>query len=380
MRLCLELAEKAKCFVKSNPMVGAILVSKEGDILSQGYHKAFGKEHAEVLALKKWDKVPSDAILFVNLEPCCHQGANPPCTQVLIQKGVKSVVIGMPDPHVKVSGKGIKELKNNGIQVEVDVLREECEWFNQKYLVNITQKRALVGLKVAMSLDGKLALANGLSQWITGIEARKKAQSLRSDFDAVAVGHSTLNKDNPKLTNRNSGTINFGTTNFGTTNSGSTSSGSTSSGVIWQPHRVVFLAHGKLDESSHFVSDTHSKRFLFAGKKVSAAYLKSLEQQGFFVCRSPKIYPSCKEALNFLYSHNVYSVMVEGGAELIASFLKEKLADRLYLFLAPSLIGAEGKSWCGVLQLDELKQQPKLKIQKIKTYKEDILLEAQFIF
>ena len=353
MRLA-ELAEKGKYFVKSNPMVGAILASKDGEILSQGYHKAFGEKHAEVLALKKWDKVPASAILFVNLEPCCHQGVNPPCTQLLIQKGVKSVVIGMPDPHAKVSGKGIKELKNRKIHVEVGVLREECEWFNQKYLVNITKKRTLVGLKAAVSLDGKLALANGLSQWITGSASRKKSQSLRSDFDAVAVGHSTFKTDNPKLTNRNSD-------------------------ALCQPHRIVFLAHGELDTSSHFFSDTHSKRFLFAGKQVSSEHLKSLEQQGVFVFQSQKIYSSCKEVLDFLYSQNVYSVMVEGGAKLISSFVREKLVDRLYLFLAPSLIGSEGKSWCGNLQLEELKEQPKLKIQKIKKYQEDILLEAQFI-
>ena len=99
MRLCLELAEKGKFFVKANPMVGAVLVDRDGNILSKGYHKAFGKEHAEVSALKKWKEVPKNSILFVNLEPCCHQGVNPPCTQIIIQKGVKSVVIGMPDPH-----------------------------------------------------------------------------------------------------------------------------------------------------------------------------------------------------------------------------------------------------------------------------------------
>ena len=355
MRLCLELAEKGKFFVKANPMVGAVLVDRDGNILSKGYHKAFGKEHAEVSALKKWKEVPKNSILFVNLEPCCHQGVNPPCTQIIIQKGVKSVVIGMPDPHSKVSGKGIKELRKQGIKVELDILREECEWFNQKYLVNITKKRTFVAIKAAVSLDGKLALANGLSQWITGGAARKKTQNLRSQFDAVAVGNSTLKKDNPRLTNRNSH-------------------------AARQPHRIVFLAHGELDKSCHFLKDTHSKKFLFAGKEIASDYLNTLKQQGVFVFQSKKIYPSCKEALEFLYSHNIYSLMVEGGARLIASFLQEKLADKLYLFLAPSIIGGDGKSWCSNLNLKTLQQQPKLKIKKTENCADDILVEAQFIF
>ena len=147
-----------------------------------------------------------------------------------------------------------------------------------------------------------------------------------------------------------------------------------------QPHRIVFLAHGELDKSSHFLKDTHSKKFLFAGKEIASDYLNTLKQQGVFVFQSKKIYPSCKEALEFLYSHNIYSLMVEGGARLIASFLQEKLADKLYLFLAPSIIGGDGKSWCSNLNLKTLQQQPKLKIKKTENCADDILVEAQFIF
>ena len=187
MHRCLDLAVKGKDSVASNPMVGAVLVSKKGEILAEGYHKGIGKEHAEALALKKWDSVPPDSILFVNLEPCCHQGKNPPCTQNIIKKNVKQVVIGMQDPHYKVLGKGIKILQENNIKVHL-FLEKECLWFNQKYIINTTKHRPLVIAKIASSLDGKIALANGQSQWITAEPAREKAHWLRNSVDALVIG------------------------------------------------------------------------------------------------------------------------------------------------------------------------------------------------
>lgn len=351
MRLCLSLAAKGQSNVKKNPMVGAVLVSKAGEILSEGYHQAFGEEHAEAIALKKWNIVPSGAVLFVNLEPCCHQGKNPPCVENIIKKKVSAVIIGMEDPHLKVAGKGIQKLSENCIKTKI-FLKNECQWFNQKYIVNTLYKRPLVAVKVATSLDGKIALTNGCSQWITGAEARKKGQSLRSQFDAVGIGKNTLLQDNPRLTNR-------------------------VLGQTKQPQRVVFWGEGKLNPTCHFLTDLKSRRFLIVNKAVTSNYIKELEKSGVVV--SSKNSYSIKEALDFLYNYEIYSLLIEGGAKLIESFIKEQLLDRLYLFLAPSVAGNESKSWVGNLGLTQLDQQPKFRFRDIENVGDDLFLSADIL-
>lgn len=345
---CLELAKKGKSSVGSNPMVGAVLVSKEKKILCEGYHKGFGQKHAEVDALEKIAMAPEGSCLFVNLEPCCHQGINPPCIKIIIEKKIKKVMIGTLDPNPKVNGGGILELQKNSIAVETGICQEECEELNQKYLAYRRQKKIFVALKIAASLDGKIALKNEISQWITGNQAREKSHQLRSEFAAIAVGKKTLINDNPQLNNRISKTMP-------------------------QPSPVVFWGNEELPKNCFFLQDTR-KKFLIAGKNISPSYLKKIAQKNLFVFLSSMTRPSLQEALNFLHQQKIFSLLVEGGNSLLTSFLQTDLVNKIYLFLAPKILGEDAKNWCGALDLLQLPKN-QWNIKKITPLEEDILLE-----
>ena len=199
MQRALELAAKAKGKTSPNPMVGAVIV-KGYRIISEGYHKKAGTPHAEIVALKKAGHKAKGATLFVTLEPCCHTDKKtPPCTKAIIEAGIKKVIVAAKDPNPKVSGKGIRELRKAGIETEIGILRSEAQLLNEVFTKFITKKTPFVVLKIAQSLDGKIATAKGESKWITGKSARKHVHQLRSDLDAVLIGIETLKKDDPSL-------------------------------------------------------------------------------------------------------------------------------------------------------------------------------------
>ena len=351
MLRCLELAAKGKNFVLSNPMVGAILLSQEGHILAEGYHQKFGQKHAEFNVLKNIEQAPAGSCLFVNLEPCCHQGKNPPCTQIIIQKKVPRVIIGILDPNPKVAGKGILELEKHKIAVEVGVCQKECELLNKKYLTHTTQKRSFVALKIAASLDGKIALKNTKSQWITGKKAKVRTHQLRSEFEGIAVGKNTLWQDNPRLTNRN---INHQ--------------------LLPQPSPIIFISKGELLEHCFFLQDSR-KKFLIAGKNIKKSYLQKISSQNLIIFQSSQVLPQPREVLEFLYTQKILSLIVEGGGALFTSFLVAGLVDKIYLFLAPKIIGSDGKNWCEHLNTISLLNQNHWSIAKIEHLAEDILIE-----
>jgi diaminohydroxyphosphoribosylaminopyrimidine deaminase/5-amino-6-(5-phosphoribosylamino)uracil reductase len=353
MRRCLKLAKKGKNFVKSNPMVGAVLLSKEGNILCEGYHKGFGLRHAEVEALEQIKQAPASSCLFINLEPCCHQGKNPPCAEMIVQKKITRVIIGTLDPNPKVSGGGVASLKKNKIEVEIGICQRECELLNQKYLTHVRSKRAFVALKIAASLDGKIALKNGDSQWITSEKARSKVHCLRSEFEAIGVGKNTFLHDNPKLNNR---------------------AGSN----LPQPSPVVFWSEPVLREKNlfnySFFKDTREKFFIM-GKNVSEEKLQMIQKKNIGCFRSTNNQPQPLEALRFLYEKKIFSILIEGGGALHTSFLKAGLVDKIYLFLAPKIIGASGKNWCKDLEQLDILSKNYWEIGKTTKLGEDILLE-----
>ena len=201
LRRALELAGKAEGRTSPNPMVGAVVI-KNGKTIAGGYHRRAGGPHAEIVALKKAGTQVRDAVVFINLEPCCHQGKTPPCTEALIQSGISKVVVGMQDPNPLVRGKGIRRLRQAGIEVETGVLKPECERLNEVFIKYITTGKPFVILKSAVSLDGKIATSGGDSKWITGEPARRKVHQLRDRMDAILVGSGTVLKDNPRLTTR----------------------------------------------------------------------------------------------------------------------------------------------------------------------------------
>ena len=197
----LRLAEKGRGRTSPNPMVGAILV-KDGEVAGEGYHAKAGEAHAEIIALQQAREEARGAALYLNLEPCTHYGKTPPCAPQVIESGVKRVVIGMEDPNPLVKGKGIEMLRRAGLDVEVGILEKECQRLNEAFCKYILKKEPFVILKVAATLDGKIATRNGDSKWISGEASRRFVHKLRDQVDGVLVGIGTVLKDDPQLTAR----------------------------------------------------------------------------------------------------------------------------------------------------------------------------------
>lgn len=202
MTVCLGLARQAEGRTAPNPMVGAIVVSSEGIIVGRGAHRAAGQPHAEVVALEEAAEAARDGTLYVNLEPCTHHGRTAPCVPAIVASGVKRVVIGMPDPHHIVDGAGIKALREANLDVTVGVLEQECHFLNRAFIKRVVKKLPWVVLKLATTLDGRIADRNGKSRWVTGTEARQFVHELRNRLDCVLVGRGTVQADDPSLTVR----------------------------------------------------------------------------------------------------------------------------------------------------------------------------------
>jgi diaminohydroxyphosphoribosylaminopyrimidine deaminase/5-amino-6-(5-phosphoribosylamino)uracil reductase len=208
MKRALKLAAKARSMTSPNPMVGAVLV-KKGKIISEDFHRKAGTPHAEALAIEKAKGEAKGTTLYINLEPCCHtEKRTPPCTKAIIAEGINEVVIGMKDPNPKVSGRGISELQKTGIQVRTGVLEDEAKKLNEAYIKHITTGKPFVILKIAMTLDGKIATPEGQSKWITSEKSRKMVHHLRSSVDAIITAIGTVKADDPELTVRIKGNKN----------------------------------------------------------------------------------------------------------------------------------------------------------------------------
>ncbi len=322
MQRVLELAKKGRGLVSPNPMVGAVIV-KDHNIIGEGFHERAGTDHAEVVAIKNSIESVEGATLYCNLEPCCHHDKRtPPCVDLLIEKKIKRVVLCNLDPNPKVCGKGIKLLRAAGLEVELGLLEKEGKKLNETFFKFITSGLPFVHLKMAMSLDGKIALTNGMSKWITCEESRKIVHQMRFDYDAVMVGRETLNKDNPKLTIRD-------VESFGKC-----------------PYRIVIGNPSAMNLDSDLFNDEFKKKTIVLTEvdKWSNA-LETIKD--FFYRNDIKILLVDKhapgsllfKALKALSDEGITSVLVEGGAKLYSSFIKEGLYDRISAFQAPFFMG-----------------------------------------
>lgn len=318
MQKTLALALKGKGLVSPNPLVGAI-IEKNGKIVSRGYHKRFGGPHAEVEALKKIRFRAKGCRLFVNLEPCSHSGKTPPCTDAIIRSGVKEVIIGMKDPNPLVSGKGIRALRRKGIKVQSGLLEEECREINEAYIKYITTPYPFVCLKVASTLDGKIALKGGSSKWITGPKARVFVHCLRNDFDAVLVGSKTVISDDPRLNVMLKGNK-------------------------WRhPIRIILDKDLKSSGNSRvFDQEKGGQTIVFCGRRPNRNKMRRLQYKGCEVFPIDKGGPrNLKAVLRFVKSLGISSVLVEGGSQIFTSFLKEKLADKIIIIYGNKIVGGE---------------------------------------
>jgi diaminohydroxyphosphoribosylaminopyrimidine deaminase / 5-amino-6-(5-phosphoribosylamino)uracil reductase len=304
MQRALDLAERGRCSVSPNPMVGCVIV-RDGTILAEGHHERAGEPHAEIHALRACEN-PRGATMYVTLEPCSHHGRTPPCADAVIASGVSRVVIAMTDPDERVNGAGIARLRAAGIDVVTGALESEARRQNEKFVWAVSQKLPFVLVKAAMTLDGKLATVTRDSQWITSEDARERSLALREEYDAILVGGGTVKADNPRLTRR----LGIATT-------------------PWT--RVVLDGDGDVPP--------HAQLFTDGGRTIVFTSDPSrLDAQSVDIV-SIDSRADLERVFGELYARGIHSVMVEGGSVVHSEVIRRGLWQKMVLFVAPMLIG-----------------------------------------
>ena len=333
MAVALRLAERGLGAVWPNPAVGCVLV-RGGRIVGRGWTQPGGRPHGEVEALRRAGGAALGATAYVSLEPCAHYGRTPPCTMALLQAGVRRVVAATVDPDPRVNGRGIEQLRQAGVEVAVGVRREEAEALNAGFILRVREGRPLVTLKLATSLDGRIATRSGASQWITGEPARARSHLLRARHDAIMIGSGTALADDPSLTCRLPGLEGR------------------------SPVRVVLDRRLRLAPSSKLASTAREiPTWLFAAAEVPGRRRDALRSLGVEVQEMPVAENhqlDLHEVLAALAARGITRVLVEGGAALATSLLRAGLVDRLAWFRGPLLIGGDGRAALGALGVETI--------------------------
>jgi diaminohydroxyphosphoribosylaminopyrimidine deaminase/5-amino-6-(5-phosphoribosylamino)uracil reductase len=329
-----RLARKAAGRTSPNPQVGAVIV-RRGKIIGTGYHRFAGGDHAEIAALKGAGARARGATLYITLEPCSHQGRTPPCTRALIRAGIKEVVCGTKDPNPLVAGRGFRQLRRAGIKVRAGVLKNECRALIEAFAKYISRRVPFVILKLAVTLDGRIAAASGDARWISGDQSRNTVHRLRNEVDAVIVGLGTVKADDPLLTCRIPGGRN--------------------------PWRVVLDSRLSIPLSAKILRLTDpGKTIIATGVNAALAKARAVEALGAQVWRLPLKggggHVSWRELLKALARQGMVSVMVEGGGATAASALKEKVVDKIQFFYAPKILGGDALPMIDRLGLRRVKQ------------------------
>lgn len=355
MSRCLELARRGSGSVSPNPMVGSVVVC-DGEVVGEGHHERCGGPHAEVNAIAAVGdaELLGRSTLYVNLEPCSHHGRTPPCADLIIEKGIPRVVVGCRDPNPKVAGRGIERLRAAGVEVVEGVLEEECLRLNEAFITSHRKGRPFVALKLAETLDGRIATASGASKWITGAEARREVHRLRGVYDAVLTGSATVIRDAARLTVRDA------------------------EGP--SPLRVV------LDSSLGVPPDApvfgpEAPTLLFAARRMQGSpEAKLLMERGIDVAFVDGTGEGLdlSRVLEELHRRSVLSVLVEAGGRLSASFVRSGLADKLYMFVAPKLFGGDALASFAPLGVEDPDGAVPLRFRPPRMYGDDVLLEAYF--
>lgn len=354
MRRALVLAAKALGMTSPNPMVGAVLV-RNGRIIGEGFHKKAGTPHAEVNAIADADGDVSGATLYVSLEPCCHKDKRtPPCTEAIVSSGITRVVVAMRDPNPKVSGRGIAELERANIEVVSGVLEEEAHRQNESYVKFITTGRPFVILKVAMTLDGKIATPEGESKWITGDRARRLVHRLRGSADAVMTAIGTVKADNPRLTCR--------------------------IGRGKNPIRIVIDPRLEVDPYSNVAFCPPETIVVTRGEKEDAAISQKkmvLREKGVRLIEHEGERPDLPSLMKELGKANITLLLIEGGASLNAACLEAGIVDKVMFFIAPKLIGGRASfPAVGGSTFRRLTEAHRLVDTRIRRIGEDFLIEG----
>lgn len=354
MRMALRLAAKAAGRTSPNPMVGAVVV-KGGRVIATGYHKRAGEPHAEAVALAKAGRAAKGAALYVTLEPCSHRNKRtPPCSPLVIASGVKRVVVAMKDPNPEVSGGGIKAIRKAGIEVVTGILEAEARRLNEAYIKYITKKMPFVTLKIAQTLDGKIATGTGESKWITGEDARRAGHHLRDIHDAILVGVNTVLKDDPSLTTRIAGGK--------------------------DPIRLIVDTRLRTPVNAKVLTQRSSAKTLIASlESMPKANIGKLLDAGadILISRGTKGHVDLNHLMRMLVRFDITSVLIEGGAEVSASALKAGIVDKVVMFVAPSLMtGKDSLCSLGGLSPKKLAQAIKLTGITSRFVGHDLMIEG----
>lgn len=334
MKKCIELAKGGEGQTSPNPLVGCVVLDKDGNEISTGFHHKYGENHAERDALLKLTKgEEKGGTLIVNLEPCSHHGKTPPCADLIIERGLKRVVIGMQDVNPIVAGNGIKRLKNAGIEVVEHVLEDECKILNEVFIKNMTQKKVFVAIKTATTLDGKIATQNGSSKWITSEKAREEVKVIRNRYDAIMTSSATILADNPTML-----------------------------------HRKKIILDRKLRTNLEAPIYKNGEIYLFNDSL-------DMFEGGVNFIKTPvhddKL--DLEFVFNKAYELGIKSVLVESGGHLAGSVLK--YADKIYHFIAPKITGDNSALSCfDFQQIDDINKSLNFKFSDIKSFEPDILV------
>ena len=367
MRMAIELAKKGAGAVNPNPMVGAVVV-KNGEVIGKGYHKFFGGPHAEVYALEEAGEDAHGATIYVTLEPCSHYGKTPPCAKKIKDMGIKKCFIGSSDPNPKVAGKGVAMLKEAGIEVVENVLKEECDEVNQVFFKYIKMRIPYLFVKCGITLDGKIALSNGISKWITNSIAREKVQYYRNKFMGIMVGINTVLVDDPSLTAR------------------------IENGV--DPFRIIVDPHLKIDENFKVVKNNGDEKTVIITSQKNQ-FIENIEKSKDTeiqvkqkrLCDENKIKPIFIEGEKFSFEKmleeigkiGIDSVLLEGGESLISLAFKENVIDGGEIFIANKILGdSSAKPFISGFVREKMDEAIQLTNVKNNIYGENVGMEFYF--
>ena len=319
MRMALDLAEKGRGRAAPNPVVGAVIVGTDGSVIGQGCHERYGDLHAERNALKNCREAGKSAVgatMYVTLEPCCHHGKQPPCTEAILEAGISRVVVGSADPNPKVAGGGIRILREHGIEVTQGVLKAACDESNRIFFHYITTGTPYVVMKYAMTLDGKIAAYTGLSKWVTGEEARAHVQKLRHDLTGIMVGIGTVLEDDPLLTCRLPDSK--------------------------DPVRIVCDTHLRIPLASRIVQTAREVPTILATCSEDPERIARLMEKGcriLQVSHSGDMHLDLRDLMCRLGRENIDSILLEGGGRLNWSALQSGIVNRVMAYISPKLFG-----------------------------------------
>ncbi len=355
MARAIELARKGAGFVNPNPMVGAVIV-KDGRIIGEGYHKKFGELHAERNAIANCSESTEGATIYVTLEPCCHYGKTPPCTEAIIESGISRVVIGTLDVNPVVAGHGAEILRAHGIKVEVGVLENECRQLNKVFNKYISSGLPYVVMKYAMTSDGKIATKKGESKWITSEQSREEVHKLRNDLAGIMVGVTTVITDDPMLDCRLENTVN--------------------------PVRIVCDTNLRTPVESKLVSTANDIKTIIATASEDKEKIRLYEEKGCKILRVKK--KNNEIDLNILMrelgSMGIDSILLEGGGTVNYSALSSQIVDEIQIFIAPKIFGGSAKSPVEGLGIENINDAIKLNPIRVTNIGADILIENEVIY